>query len=277
MNEVGKKTSLSRFCFLPFFFLTATLSPLFLLSQDAPLFPICRRSRCRDPRSRCLVSAFPRGARRSPQEGRGGRASGLLFLARVTGARPLRREQNLRRRYAHSLAGRRGERRRQGCAAAGGARRVEERAAACGLDARQGCAFRFFIFVTDAARENFSFFREKKTDLSKKQYGKTTTEAAIARELASGKTWFSSSPDSRGRPYILSPSNRHLRAERDLNASRLALVYAMDSAAKLADAAKAKGKGDGRVVSVIDARGLGLANLDPEVSKLVVEVAQVRK
>ena len=51
----------------------------------------------------------------------------------------------------------------------------------------------------------------------------------------------------------------------------------MDSAAKLADAAKAKGKGDGRVVSVIDARGLGLANLDPEVSKLVVEVAQVRK
>ena len=30
------------------------------------------------------------------------------------------------------------------------------------------------------------------------------------------------------------------------------------------------------MVSVIDARGIGLANLDPEVSKLVVEVAQVK-
>ena len=51
----------------------------------------------------------------------------------------------------------------------------------------------------------------------------------------------------------------------------------MDSAARLADATKAKGAGDGRVVSVIDARGAGLANLDPEASKLVVEVAQVKK
>jgi hypothetical protein len=51
----------------------------------------------------------------------------------------------------------------------------------------------------------------------------------------------------------------------------------MDAAARAADAAKARGCGDGRVVSVIDARGVGLANLDPEMSKLVVEVAQVRK
>jgi len=78
----------------------------------------------------------------------------------------------------------------------------------------------------------------------------------------------------RGRSYIFSPSNRHFRAARDLSASKLSLIYAMDCAARQADSAA---NGDGRVLSVIDARGVGLANLDPDVSKLVVEIAQVRK
>ena len=138
---------------------------------------------------------------------------------------------------------------------------------------REEEAFSFFNFnFRFHFRKNrncceFSKIRKEKTPNS------TPTEAAIAKELAAGKTYFSASPDSRGRPYILSPSSRHNRADRDLAASRLSLVYAMDAAARAADAAKG---GDGRVVSVIDARGIGLANLDPEVSKLVVEVAQVK-
>lgn len=134
---------------------------------------------------------------------------------------------------------------------------------------------RAFVFLFRNRRAR-SFFRLTKR---KKPFKKTNTltEAVISKELAAGKTWFSASPDTRGRPYILSPSNRHQRSTRDLAASRLALVYAMDAAARAADAAKASGVGDGRVVSVIDARGVGLANLDPEVSKMVVEIAQVRK
>lgn len=143
---------------------------------------------------------------------------------------------------------------------------MAQRAAPGGLDAGQRCG-KLFYFCNRRAGNR------KKT---KKNF-KKTTEAAIAKELAAGKTWFSAAPDSRGRPYILSPSNRHVRATRDLAASRLSLVYAMDAAARAADAAKAKGTGDGRVLSVIDARGVGLSNLDPEISKLVVEVAQVRR
>ena len=159
---------------------------------------------------------------------------------------------------------------------------MAQRAAPGGLDAGQG-----WVFLVPDAGVFFSFFylkkKQKKTDHQKKKKNASKkknpphAEAAIARELAAGKTWLSASPDSRGRPYILSPSSRHLRSSRDLAASKLSLVYAMDAAARLADAARARGVGDGRVVSVIDARGVGLANLDPDVSRLVVEVAQVKE
>ena len=49
----------------------------------------------------------------------------------------------------------------------------------------------------------------------------------------------------------------------------LALVYAMDVASKQADE-----RGDGGVVSIVDARGVRFAHLDNAVAKLVVEVAQ---
>ena len=275
-----------------FFSDRALLSPFFSFFQDAPLVRIlpfrrrsrqraccpCRRRRRPSSSSSSSSSSFPRGAGQAPQEGRGGRPPGLRLAARITGARAPGRGR-LRRRHARALAGRRGARRREGRAEAGGARRVAQRAAPGGLDAGQGCVFS--PLIRNRRARFFSFFRKKrrkKPDKKKRtKKNNEKTEAAIAKELAAGKTWFSAAPDSRGRPYILSPSARHARAGRDLAASRLALVYAMDAAARAADAAKARGAGDGRVVSVIDARGVGLANLDPEVSKLVVETAQVRK
>ena len=50
----------------------------------------------------------------------------------------------------------------------------------------------------------------------------------------------------------------------------LALVYAMDAASRLADA----GPGDGRCVSVVDARGVGLAHLDASAARAVVAQRQ---
>lgn len=94
-------------------------------------------------------------------------------------------------------------------------------------------------------------------------------ERAIEAELVAGKTYLAARPDAAGRPLLLTASNRHLRAARDAAAMELALVYAMDVASLQADAT-----GDGRVVSVMDARGVRGAHVDATVAKLVVDVAQ---
>jgi hypothetical protein len=122
----------------------------------------------------------------------------------------------------------------------------------------------------------------------------THTESLIASELAQGKTFAvppsttppppSGSPSSSpARPLLLSLSARHFRARRSPAAvGELSLIYAMDALATAASAAAspsasispAAPKGDGRVISVVDMRGVGLANLDSETSKAVVRIAQ---
>ena len=96
-----------------------------------------------------------------------------------------------------------------------------------------------------------------------------TTERIIEAELIAGKTWAAPATDTAGRPLLLTASNRHLRSTRDKQAMTLALVYAMDVASKQADE-----RGDGGVVSIVDARGVRFAHLDNAFAKLVVEVAQ---
>ena len=74
---------------------------------------------------------------------------------------------------------------------------------------------------------------------------------------------------------MVSFSAAHARAPKNAVGKKaadmtLALVYAMDAASRLADA----GPGDGRCVSVVDARGVGLAHLDASAARAVVAVAQ---
>ena len=108
----------------------------------------------------------------------------------------------------------------------------------------------------------------------------TITEALIAPELVLGKTFASPpaiSPGSGGlaRPLLLSLSARHFRSHRSPPAvGELSLVYTMDAVATAAAAAAKDRTGDGRVVSVVDMRGTGLANLDSATSKAVVALAQ---
>ncbi len=74
---------------------------------------------------------------------------------------------------------------------------------------------------------------------------------------------------------MLSLSARHFRSARSPpQVGELSLLYAMDAVAAGASTAEAAGTGDGRVVSVVDMRGVGLANLDGPTSQAVVRLAQ---